>query len=638
MVKIAKEHSAFIVVFLVAAVIRFIPLFSYQYSYDELCGLRNSIYPTWQQMVDYGVKLDTHPILVQLIINVTVKLFGYSEAWVKLPFLLFSLGAIIYAYLFSLKWFGKTPALFTASIFSFSYIFLFYAPLARMYSGGLFFSTALMYYLFEICFNDKKKTIHYVWLVVFILLCAFNNHLSALFAFTAAFTGLLLQTKKSILPYIAACAISVVLYLPHWSITMWQFAQGGIGHGQDGWLPAPNKWALFSFLKTVLGSGYTWLMFVMIFAVSLLLTKTKGDSKKRVILLLLFLVNFAIIYFYSILKAPIYQNSVMLFSAPCFIWFLTSFFVIEKPVNVAAVLTVSAVLLFQSLISKDFFNNAVLNQNGYEAKEYVRLEDKYGKGKVEAYFLGSQRYFVIEHELNYKRKFNYHIGEEFNDIHSFVETVNNSNADYILVGEPDHYQLEIIKNKYPYLLDSKQTLNVNYYLFSRLESEKKGNYEEIVATSNLMEPKEYEYSYNRDKLLVSNKTFTYTVDSLDEFCFSVKSDLNKLNLKEGYVILASALVTADVPLDDVGFHFSINNQKDSTLYFSGSDLGQFSVNGSSAYRVYSKIYIGSDFEYWKSQQSKLSCFIWNRSKRKFKLSDFKLEVINYWPARWTWWD
>lgn len=95
---------------------------------------------------------------------------------------------------------------------------------------------------------------------------------------------------------------------------------------------------------------------------------------------------------------------------------------------------ISCALLFQSLYVKDFFNNAVLNQNGYQSEQYVNLENKLGKGKVESYYLGSQRYFVIEHELNYKKKFNYHIGEEFSNIHSFAESIKSSKAQFILVG------------------------------------------------------------------------------------------------------------------------------------------------------------------------------------------------------------
>jgi len=91
-------------------------------------------------------------------------------------------------------------------------------------------------------------------------------------------------------------------------------------------------------------------------------------------------------------------------------------------------------------------------------------------------------------------------------------------------------------------------------------------------------------------------------------------------------------------LNDVGFNFSIANEKDSTLFFGGPDVGQFYTSDSTGYYAYSEIFVGSDLKYWLKQDAKVTFFIWNRSKKKFVLSDFRMEMIDYWPARWSWWD
>ena len=142
MIKFIKENKAFAIIFLVAAIIRFIPAFDYQFSFDELSALSRTIYSNWYDLVLYGARIDAHPVLIQCFLYSLVKVFGYSEFWIKLPFILMSLGAVIYAYLFSLKWFGKPSALLSAAVFSFSFIFLYYSPLARPYASGLFFTTA----------------------------------------------------------------------------------------------------------------------------------------------------------------------------------------------------------------------------------------------------------------------------------------------------------------------------------------------------------------------------------------------------------------------------------------------------------------------------------------------------------------
>jgi hypothetical protein len=634
MIKFIKENKEFALIFIVAATIRTIPAFRYDFSYDELCGLRNSIYTNWHDLIEYGVKLDTHPILVQLIINATVAIFGYEEFWVKLPFLLFSLGGIIYAYLFSLKWYGKTSALITASIFSFSYIFLFYAPLARMYSGGLFFCTALTYYLFELCFSETQKRKHYVLFIVFILLAALNNHLSCLYAFTCAFTGLFFQKKNTIVKYSLACVAAVLLYLPHLSITMAQLSQGGIGHSQDGWLPAPDKWALVGFLKTLFGTGQIWILFLILVGIGFVLMKEFSVNKKTIVLLILFFVNYVLIYSYSVLKAPIFQYSVMLFSAPCFIWAVTGIIKLKPKFSNLALAIVTLALIYQSIVGKRFFTNAVLNQNGFQSRFYCNLEDKYGKGKVESYFMGSQKYFVINYELKYERKFNYFVGEEFKDIASFKDQIKNSKADHVLLGEPTHAQLEIVKEYFPFLWHHAQSLNVNCYLLSKIRGESKSVSETILDSSTYTSPGKFEYGVDKEKLVGGS----FKVDSSDEFCYSAKAELKKLNLNEGNVILAKVKLQSAEQLNDVGLNFSITNTKDSVLFFGGPDMGQFYTTDLAGYYAYAEVFMGSELKRWLNQDSKITFFVWNRSKKKFTLSNFEIKVIDYWPVRWSWWE
>lgn len=634
MLKFIKENKEFVIIFLVAAILRFLPAFRYEYSYDELCGLRNSIYANWHDLMEYGVKLDTHPILVQLIINITVTIFGYGEFWVKLPFLLFSLAAIIYAYLFSLKWYGKTAALITASIFSFSYIFLFYAPLARMYAGGLFFSTALTYYLFEICFTETKKTKHYVLFVLFIILCALNNHLSCLYSFTCAVTGLFFQNKTTVVKYLIACVTAILLYLPHLEITMWQFAQGGIGHNQDGWLATPDNLVLFGFLKTLFGTGYIWMGFLLLIGAAFALKKEFALNKKSIVLLILFFVNYGIIHLYSVTKAPIFQYSVMLFSAPCFIWAFSGALQFKPKLGTAFAIIVSLGLIYQSVVKKHFFTNAVYNQNGFQSKTYCFFEDKFGKGNVESYYMASQRYFVILHELKHKRKFNYFIGEDFKDISSFNNQIKNSKAKFVLLGEPTLSQLEIVKEYFPFLQHQSQNLNVNWYMLSKFKIKTCAAYDKVKDSSNFSRPGKFVYNLNTDKLIDGS----YIVDSLNEFCYSAKIDLKSLELKEGNVILAKVKLQSKEQLNDVSFNYSVQNVKDSTLFFGGPDIGQFYTGDSTGYWAYSEIFIGSDVKKWQRQDAKITFFIWNRSKKNFKLSDFEIKVIDYWPARWSWWD
>jgi 4-amino-4-deoxy-L-arabinose transferase-like glycosyltransferase len=633
MLQFIKENKAFTAIFVLGAIIRIIPIGQYQFSYDELCGLRNTTFSNWHDFIEQGVKLDTHPILVQLIINAIVKTIGYSEFWVKLPFILFSLAAMVYAYLFSVKWFGKNQALLAASIFSFSYIFLFYAPLARMYAGGLFFSTALVYYLFNLCFDESKKTKDYVWFAVFILLCALNNHLSCLFAFTCGIFGLCFQKKETFLTYVGACMAAVILYLPHLGITMAQLGQGGIGHEQNGWLAMPDRFVLFSLTKTLLGTGFVWLIFFAALVISIR-TMKETPNRKILFLFILFLVNYGIIHWYSVYKAPIFQNSVMLFSAPCFIWALTGLINFKDKVAGALVGLISVALIGQSIFVKHFFENAVLNQNEFQYQKYIETEKKFGEGKVFGLFFGTQPYFVELYESKNNKKINNKQELGYDDLRSFIK---DCKAEAIVLGDASWVQTEIVKENYPYLIEQKQSLNVNYRLFSKQNRNAINEMEVVLDSSGILKRYYYEWNYNKDKISMQGQAFTCNVDSSDEYPFSAKALIRNVAKREGNMILLKVKLQSNEILNDVGVNYSITNQKDSTLFFGGTEVRNM-VPGSNASYVYTQVFMGSDFRKWRDEGCKITFFVWNRGKHKFTINDLQIKTIDYWPERWSWWE
>ena len=169
-IRFIKEHTLFVFILAICIVLRFLPLFDYQFTLDELSGLDRTRFNSFGELIEKGVKIDAHPALIQVIIYYLSQFFGYTNWIIKLPFLLFSFGAVIYAYFFGLRNFSNQVGIFAAAIFSFSLVFVFYAPIARMYISGIFFSMALLYYFFEIFFLNSTKRSNYFFLGLFALL------------------------------------------------------------------------------------------------------------------------------------------------------------------------------------------------------------------------------------------------------------------------------------------------------------------------------------------------------------------------------------------------------------------------------------------------------------------------------------
>ena len=68
-----KEHGLFIAILLLSSVLRFWPLFDYQFTYDELSGLDRTQFKDLNTLLDKGVKIDAHPALIQILIYFLVK-------------------------------------------------------------------------------------------------------------------------------------------------------------------------------------------------------------------------------------------------------------------------------------------------------------------------------------------------------------------------------------------------------------------------------------------------------------------------------------------------------------------------------------------------------------------------------------
>ena len=190
-----KNNWLICLIVILGTAFRFIPLNQYQFSHDELSGLNRTMYANFWDELNFGVKIDAHPALVQLFLWFWVKLFGYYEIAIKLPFLICGVLSIWYIYKLGKDFFNEKVGLVSATFVSFSFIFIVYSSYARMYITGVLFSILFLYSVFHILFSEQPQKKQYVYFVIFGLLCAYNHHLSSFFAFTVVALSLFISKK-----------------------------------------------------------------------------------------------------------------------------------------------------------------------------------------------------------------------------------------------------------------------------------------------------------------------------------------------------------------------------------------------------------------------------------------------------------
>lgn len=620
------------------------PIFNYQYTLDELSGLDRTQSNSFADVIEKGVKAhDTHPALVQILIYYLSKLFGYAAWVIKLPFLLFSFGAIIYAYFFGYTNFSKKVGIIASLFFSFSLVFVYYAPIARMYISGIFFSIALLFYFFEIVYSNKTKLINYFLFGLFALLSALNQHINALFAFTVCVSGLFYLTKNNAKFFLITCAMVVLAYLPHLPVTLYQLSFGGIGYNQGGWLEVPNVTKVFNFIKVIFGTGKSYLVFLILCIATAILNKQLLFTKKQTYLASIFLINLAIVYFYSVFRAPVFQNSVMLFSTVAFVILIST--LLEAKNNF--IFTISAIIIttlffYKTYYKKNYYNECVSNIFEYQFKRTAELKNKYGNLAVYPIYFDCDTFMKKIYFKKHNTKFDCKIAADSVtfSLLKFSQFISNLKSNYLVLASSFPNYQAVAKEYFPYLIENTQTQGLNFKVYSKLKNyqTKCVSDDEILNYASVTNVGNYEFS-NPDNLVNYPNHFLYSIKSTNEFPFQANAILNKVTSKEGQFVLVTAKIKANnFNLNNVELCIAIKETKrDSSVSYTAYESANFLIKNDTTLSMYSGLYCGTNYNAVKND-SKLSTYIWNRGKQNFTLTNFEIETINFWPQKWNFWE
>lgn len=650
--RVIKEHGYLFFLLLVSSLLRFLPLFEYQFTFDELSGLDRTQFSSYTSLLEKGVKIDAHPALIQIYIYLVVKFFGFSSVAIKLLFLVCAQLAIVYAYLIGNKFFSKQVGSVAATFLSFSLIFVFYAPIARMYIVGVWFSLACIYYLFDCIYSEKASWKAALLFALFAWLSALNHHINALFAFTLAVTGILLVPKNLRIKFIIACVFCAIAYLPHLSITLYQLSVPGIGVSAGGWLSAPSWHAGIDFVKVLLGTGYSFYVVVILIVLSLV-NYYRINNSKIVLLFVLFLINYAIVHLYSLFRSPIFQNSVMLFSGTALIMAVSVLLSSNKPVLNRITLTVlCSVLLLQTYVRKDYLHQAVKTVYDYQFEKTLSYKQHFGDANVYPVFFDCDTLMRTIYFKKYKCKFDFKMSGDtivnsgirsyvphtmalplqdtlVSTLRLFSQFVNNCKANYfVLSSAPPLYQA-LVQEQYPYLIENTQTQAINFKVYARLKSATVNN-DVITYQSTLQEPHNTHYP---------PVNFPFRCDSTVEFPMEWTVPYSLAAQHEGEYMITMAEISSPKPFSNqleliMSVNDTISNQ---SLSYSGKSAGDYFYGGNGHLTVYADQYVGVDFERIK-RNSILKCFFWNRGKHHFVIHKIRNFTVDYWPQKWQWWN
>ena len=303
------------VIVVVAAVLRLWKLGQVPFMHDEFSALLRTRFDNFHDFIQQGIMPDSHPLGVEAFLWLWVRIFGWSEFWVKLPFALMGIGSVYLIYLIGRQWFNRKVGLFSAAFFAVSQFTVFYSQLARPYSAGLFFVLLMAWFWHKVVFGTKPTTRTYIGFALSAWACSLMQYFSIAEAGLIFLTGLFFLPKERRKAYWISGIGAVVLFAPTLPIFYQQlFVSGSIG----GWLPAPKASFLLDFIQYTMNYS-TLFMFAVGIVILLPLILGKRDKSCNPLRwagLAWFIIPFVIAFVYSLLREPILQFSTLIFSYP----------------------------------------------------------------------------------------------------------------------------------------------------------------------------------------------------------------------------------------------------------------------------------------------------------------------------------
>ena len=519
------EHMLLAIIIVIGSVLRFWDFQNIPFMHDEFSALGRLRFDNFSDLINNGVLPDGHPAGVQVFLYYWTAVVGTNEILVKLPFILAGILSIWLSYLIAKLWFDGTTGLLVAVYISTLQFFVMYSQIARPYISGLFV-TLLMVYAWSLYFFKRKNPIYLILYVLFGAMSAYNHHFSLLFAAIVGVSGLFLIKKKDLLPYLIAEISIFILYIPHLSIFFSQLGYGGIG----GWLAKPTPIFFFKFINWIFHySVWSWGALIIVL-LSLILPKGKivdaaFASKKRLLLLIWFVLPIVIGYAYSVLQSPVIQYSMLIFSTPYLFILLFSYHkkIVTKHIAFV-ILGLMIINIFTLIYGRDYYK--IFYKQPYEQTARKAIIDKRAN---DVFLIGGYIPYYTEYYFNkYGSAVPFIPNEDINsDLLNFATTISQIKENNIVVEGLTGEQVQVVQSYFPYQTGFDYGFTYEIYTFSKIKPTDQNIIErDIIAQTNFADEvgvwKNIQDMIDYD--ICSDESYC-TMTSLNEWGPSVSFDL-----------------------------------------------------------------------------------------------------------------
>ena len=601
--KLKNSNYLLLFILLVCTTIRFYDVFNIPFTHDEFSTLFRTNFNSFQELIDKGVKVDTHPAGLQVFVYYFKKLFGSEEWVIKIPFLLFGVFSIFLTYKIYSKLFNVTIGFVSAAFVTSLQFTVMYSQIARPYSSGLFFTLFLSNYWINIFVFKRNDIKQYLFYIFFGTLCLYNHHFSALMFVIISFTSFLHLDKQNFKRFIISLLCVFIFYIPHIGIFFTQLKLEGL----SDWLNKPTPGFIVDYLSYVFQfSNFNYLLILVFIILSLLSFQRKiYFSKLNLTLFIWFVSPILIGYLYSVIKAPVLQYSVLIFSLPFLFGLIfggmKEFKLKYNVLFVLIIIIINTILLINHRKHYYLFNNSCYK---HFLTDYPSNISKINLVSIFDVELSHKN--IVSHYIKkqkFKGEFNWM--DKFPKKNQFIHFIKESSKSktyfyYASIFNADPTYVQLIRNYFPHIVFQHNYYSGTIFLFSK-----------------------YQRSNKKYYLPFNKKMSSFFVDSTSEFSKGFNIPINKLVLNpkniieltistnpnyKGNAMLVSSIQDGDSVLDWRSMYFDslrYNNLYNKRIVQLSIEMNERIVNNKNAM---------------------LKTYVWNSMKDTFTIYNYKIEV------------
>jgi hypothetical protein len=600
------EKIILVLILIVATALRFYNLGETSLSNDELSALTRTRFNTFSELINGGVKTDAHPAFVQILIWAVVHLLNDSVLTIRILFALAGVASVYFIFLLGNAWFGKWTGLFSAAALSALAFPLTYSQVARPYSFALLFSLMSAYFWSKTFLQNKALVKHKAFYVLSMAAAMYTHYFSFMLSGIIMLIGLFYLKKGIWKQYVFLNSVVLCLFLPHLKIFFIQLAYGGVGQ----WLAEPNEGFLYNFIFYCFNNSEVEILFIaLLVIVSILFTKQRALTKYHLVSLALFIIPYLVGYIYSVRVNPVLQYSTLIVSFPFLLLFLFSYIKENSPSNKAFLSGALALLLcvtvFTTVGEKNYYGRNNFGVFKEIAEDSRSWSTKYGEVNITKIYTMTNSDYISYYfnKLKYTPQQAFYTNHEKEDLGQIQNIIDTSNSQYLLYAWTNarHYYetIELIQKKYPGVAERDTFFNSEIILF------KKNATQDISAfdsTGTFAEP---------NKLTNIQK----------EFNIILYKNLSELNFDFNGTVTAEVNVYYEDSLADLTLVIGYENFGEN-LAWHGIPLKHFFYKPNEWSRALLCAKVPDD------KNGILKVYIWNPSRRNFKIGDYRIKIKN----------